>query len=89
MKCWRKESVAHLANVALSELESISIDDEVGARDERRDGFPSKDPVFLRIRLDGLSLDMLIVRRGNRSESLLFLPTVNSSSINRDLNRFV
>ena len=41
------------------------IDDEVGPGDKRReDGendFPFKDPEFLRLRLDGLSLDMMIV----------------------------
>lgn len=40
----------------------------MGACDKRREGgFLSKDPVFLRIRLDGLSLDMMIVKRGSPS----------------------
>ena len=73
MNCWRKEiSVTHLATVlatiALSELESISID-EVGAGDKRRedreDDFPFKDPEFSRLRLDGLSLDMIVKREGS------------------------
>ena len=73
MNCWRKEiSVTHLATVlatvALSELESISID-EVGAGDRRRedreDDFPFKDPEYSRIRLDGLSLDMIVKREGS------------------------
>ena len=61
--------VTHLASVALSELELISIDGGVGARDEwrREDNFPFTDPAILRMRLvsDGpsLSLDMMIVKR--------------------------
>ena len=59
--------ITHLASVALSELELISIDGAVGARDERRkdDNFPFTDPAILRMRLvsDGLLLDMMIVRR--------------------------
>ena len=58
-------SVAHLV-LGLSELEPISIDDEVGSRDKciREDSFPLKDPAMLRMRLalDGLLLDMMIVR---------------------------
>ena len=60
-----KDSVTHL--VGLSELESISIVDGVGARDERRreDNFSLKGPVILRMRLvlGTLSLEMLIVKR--------------------------
>ena len=59
--------VAHLASVALSELDLISIDGGVGARDKwrREDNFPFTDPVILRMRFvsDGLSLDMMIVWR--------------------------
>ena len=78
-----KNSVTHL--VGLSELESISIDDEVGARDKwrREDNFPLKDPAISRMRLasDGLLLDMMIVRRESRSHGLyeFALPTINSS----------
>jgi hypothetical protein len=49
----------------LSELESISINDGVGARDKRRreDNFPCKEPAILRMGLflDGLSLDMMMI----------------------------
>ena len=66
-------SVAHLV-LGLSELEPISIDDE-GSRDKciREDSFPLKDPAMLRMRLvlDSLLLDMMIVRRESRL-SLLF-----------------
>ena len=59
--------ITHLSRVALSDLELISIDGAVGARDERRkeDNLPFTDPAILRMRLapDGLSLDMMIVRR--------------------------
>ena len=63
--------VTHL--VGLSELESISIDDGVGARDKwrREDNFPLREPATLRMRLVcGLLLDMMIVRREGRSEAL-------------------
>ena len=44
-------------------MESVSIDDDVGARDKRKreDNFPLKDPAFLRLLLfsDGLSFDMM------------------------------
>jgi hypothetical protein len=53
--------------VGLSELESLSIDDEVGARDEsrREDNFPLKNPAILRMQLvlGCLSFDMTILRR--------------------------
>ena len=59
----KKNLVTHL--VGLSELESISIDDGEGPRDNlrREDNFPLKDPATLRMRLvsDGFSLDMMIV----------------------------
>ena len=46
----------------LSELGSIPINDDLGARDKRRreDNFPCKEPAILRMGLflDGLSLDM-------------------------------
>jgi hypothetical protein len=49
----------------LSELRSISIDDDVGARDERRreDNFPCKEPAILRMGLflDDLLLDMMMM----------------------------
>jgi hypothetical protein len=69
-KLGEKNFVTHL--VGLSELESITIDDGVGARDKgrREENFPLKVSTnFLRMRSsDRLSLDMMIVRR----ESLLF-----------------
>ena len=53
--------------MGLSELESIPIDDEVGARDKgtRKDKFPLKDLTILCMRLvsDNLSLEMMVVRR--------------------------
>ena len=68
----RRISVTHI--VALSELESISNDDGVGARDKWRgeDIFASKDPVSLlllcmRLVSGCMSLDMMIVRRESRS----------------------
>jgi hypothetical protein len=49
----------------LSELGSISIDGDVGARDERRreENFPCKEPAILRMEflLNGLSLDMMMI----------------------------
>ena len=49
----------------LSELESIPINNGVGARDKRRreDNFSCKEPAILRMGLflDGLSLDMMMI----------------------------
>lgn len=69
MECRRKDLVTHF--VWLSKLKSISIDDEEGARDERGgeesgDGFSFRGPAILRM-LDGLSLEVMIVRRERRS----------------------
>jgi hypothetical protein len=67
-------------------LESISIDDGEGARDNlrREDNFPLNDPAILcmRLVLDGLSLDMMIVRRESCGgfRAVFALPTVNSSA---------
>ena len=62
---WMKCPVTHFE--LLSDLESLSIDDGVRVRDEwsREDNFPLKDPAILRMRVwsDGLSFDMMIVRR--------------------------
>ena len=66
-------------DVGLSELESISIDDGLSARDtcRREDNLPLTVPAILRMRsvLDGLSLDMMIVRRESRGScASLFFP---------------
>ena len=67
-----KNLVTRLAG--LSELESISMNDGVGARDEwrREDNFSLKDPAISGMGLvfDGLSLDKMMVRSESRSEAV-------------------
>ena len=81
---WRvgeKNLVTHL--VGLSNLESISIDDGVGARDKwrREDSFPLKDPAILRMRLLSgcLSFDMMIRRESLKLQWAQGCVTVCSS----------